>query len=153
MKKLLIIASVILLGSFQSLSAKITLGSTDKIEIVHEFPNTEDYMTNPGRFVDLGILYEAFTIGGVPLWINEDPVFVGVENKNTNFYLELDTKEADLMIAEHKLDKEELLHLGFMDKHGGFIYFAVIILLIFLYTTFFGAKSEDEIEDIPEVQK
>lgn len=153
MKKLLIIASVILLGSFQSLSAKITLGSTDKIEIVHEFPNTEDYMTNPGRFLDLGILYEAFTIGGAPFWISKDPVFVGVENKSTNFYIELDTKEADAMIAHHKLDKAKLLHLGFMDKHGGFIYFAAIILLIFLYNKFFGAKSEDIIEDIPQEQK
>lgn len=153
MKKLLITGIIVLLGSFQSISAKVPIGNTEKIKVVHEFPNTEDYMTNPGRFVDLGILYEAFTIGGAPFWINEDPVFVGVENENTNFFLELDPKEADEIIAEHKLDKEKLLHLGFMDKHGGFIYFGAVILLIFLYNKFFGAKSEDEIEDLPEVKK
>ena len=39
-------------------------GKEEQSEVVHELPDTEDHMTNPGRFVDLGIVYETSTIGG-----------------------------------------------------------------------------------------
>lgn len=151
MKKYMIILLMFSLGLGQ-IDARTSIGKVEKIKIVHEFPNTEDYMTNPGRFVDLGILYETFGLNGAPLWITKDPVFVGVENENTDFYLELDPATADEIVAENKLNKEELLKLSVMEKHAGFIYLAIVGLLIYLFNKFFGAKDEDEIEVINENQ-
>lgn len=144
---------IIFFAGIQTISAKISIGNADKIKVVHEFPNTEEYMTNPGRWIDLGIMYKAFTLAGAPFWITKDPVFVGVENNNTDFYLELSAAESEALIAEHHLNKAELLKLSFWDKHGGFVYLAIAIILIFLYTKFFGAKDEDEIEVVQEEKK
>ena len=114
MKRAILVLLVFLFAGSQQLSAKrLSMGKAEQIKVVHELPDTEDYMTDPGRFVDLGILYETFTIGGnIPLWVTKDPVLVGVENHNTDFYLELDKATADELITEHKLNKEQLLHLS-----------------------------------------
>lgn len=147
MKKTILLLLLIFAG-VQQLSAKISVGTEEKIKVVYEFPNTEDYMTNPGRWVDLGIKYEAFVIAGAPLWVSEDPIFVGVENNNTDFYLDLTDSEVELLLAEHKLKKEDLLSLSFMDKHAGLIFAGIGIIAILLYLRFFGPKDEDEIETI-----
>lgn len=155
MKRAILVLLVFFFAGSQQLSAKrLSMGKTEQIKVVHELPDTEDYMTNPGRFVDLGILYETFTIGGnIPLWVTKDPVLVGVENHNTDFYLELDKPTADALIAEHKLNKEQLLHLSFWDKYAGWVYAAIVLLIIFLYNLFFGAKDEDIIEVVDDKPK
>ncbi len=151
MKKIMIILLMFSLGICK-IDARVSIGRTENIKIVHELPNTEDYMTNPGRFADLGILYETFGVSGAPLWVTKDPIFVGVENENTDFYLELDPATADEIVAENKLNKKELLTLSFMDKHAGVIYLTIVALLVFLINKFFGGKDEDEIKVISEEQ-
>lgn len=118
MKNSILVLIVVLFAGIQQASAKFTIGKTENIEIVHEFPDTEEYMTNPGRFFDLAILYNTFNAGGLPLWLTKGPVLVGTENLNIYFYLELDEATANEIVASHKLDKEKLLELSFMDKYS-----------------------------------
>ncbi|MXV38763.1 hypothetical protein GO491_08795 [Flavobacteriaceae bacterium Ap0902] len=147
MKKSILILIVVLFAGIQQASARISVGKTENIKVVHEFPNTEEYMTNPGRFFDLGILYETFDIAGMPLWVSKDPVLVGTENLNTEFYLEFDEVTADEIVASHNLNKEELLKLSFMDKYSGWLLILGVIVLYLLYMKFFGSKDEGEYHD------
>ena len=132
-------------------NAKIRIGKSEKLKVVHDFPNTEDYMSNPGRFMDLGILYETYDIFGMPLWVSKDPVFIGLENHNTTVYFDLDSDLVDELIAEHKLDRESLKSLSFFDKHLGFLAVLGFIIVVSLYNIIFKPKQNDitNIEEEP----
>ncbi|MGI9527328.1 MAG: hypothetical protein ACR2MS_09495 [Weeksellaceae bacterium] len=147
MKKSILVLIVILFAGLQEASAKISIGKTENIKVVHEFPNTEEYMTNPGRFFDLGILYETFNIAGFPLWVSKDPVLVGTENLNTEFYFDIDSTMADEIVAAHNLDKAKLTSLSLMDKYSGWLLIVGAIFLYMLYMKFFGSKEEGEYYD------
>lgn len=150
MKKqsILILFCLIFAGTQQAF-ARVSVGKAEKLKVVHEFPNTEDYMSNPGRYMDLGILYETFDIVGMPMWVTKDPIFIGLENHNTTIYFEIDTITIDELIAEHQLNKEELVALTFFDKHLGLIVVAGVIGVFFLYNKL-TRKDDDVIEIIEE---
>lgn len=149
MKHSILILFFLIFAGSQHTYAKISIGKTEKLKVVHDFPNTEDYMSNPGRFMDLGVIYETFDIIGMPLWLVKDPVFIGLENHNTTVYFDLDDKLIDELIAEHKLDRKALTSLTFLDKHLGILAVLGIILAFVIYNLLTKPR-EDEITIIEQ---
>ncbi len=152
MKRILLILSVLCL-SLTSLYAKrgipIQFGTQEKLEIVHEFPETEDY-TLEGAHVDLASLHEEFSIMWIlPLWVTSEPKLVLVKNKNTEEYWELDEKVMDNLLKEEELDKEELLTLGFYTRYGGKIILGLFIALG-IWGLISDKKEEKEEAEISE---
>lgn len=143
MKHAILVLFFMMLAGTQQTFAKITIGNSEKLKVVYELPNTEDYMSNPGRFMDLGILYKTFDIFGMPLWLTEDPVFIGLENHNTTVYFDLDAELVDELIAENKLNKEALKSLTFMDKHLGILAVIALILFVYLFNRFTGNRKDE----------
>lgn len=149
MKQSILILFFLIFAGTQHTYAKISIGKSEKLKVVHELPNTEDYMSNPGRFMDLGIKYETFDIIGMPLWLVKDPVFVGLENHNTSVYFDLDSTLVNDLIAENKLDRKELISLTFFDKHLGIVAIIGIIMVLVLYNLI-TKRREDDITIIEE---
>lgn len=142
MKNSILILFFLMFAGTQA-NAKIRVGKSEKLKVVHDFPNTEDYMSNPSRFMDLGILYETFDIFGMPLWVTKDPVFIGLENHNTTVYFDLDNGLINELVNEHKLDRENLKSLSFFDKHLGFLVVLGFIIVVFLHNIIFKSKQND----------
>lgn len=149
MKQSILILFFLIFAGTQHTYAKISIGKSEKLKVVHELPNTEDYMSNPGRFMDLGIKYETFDIIGMPLWLVKDPVFIGLENHNTSVYFDLDSTLVNDLIAENKLDRKELMSLTFFDKHLGIVAIIGIIMVLVLYNLI-TKRREDDITIIEE---
>lgn len=129
----------------QQTQAKLTFGKSEKLKVVHDFPNTDEYMSDPGRFMDLGIIYETFNVAGLPFWITKDPVIIGLENHNTEVYFELTAQEVTQIVAQHQLSKEALTKLSFFDKHLGLVIAIVIAALYIIYSLFIKEDEDDDL--------
>lgn len=145
----LVLFFLLILGT-QQVEARISFGKSEKLKVVHDFPNTEDYMSNPGRFMDLGIKYETFNFVGMPIWVIEDPIIVGLENHNTEVYFDLKPEDINSLIAEHNLDKKKLLELSFLNKHLGLVVAITAFILYVLYCYFI--KKDDEETDPENIE-
>lgn len=143
MKQSFLIIIFLIIAGNQHANARISVGKSEKLKVVHDFPNTQEYMSNPGRFMDLGILYETFDFVGMPLWVTKDPVFIGLENHNTSVYFDLDSTMVDEVIAENKLNREVLTSLTFFDKHLGFLAIIGFVIAIYIYNLIFKPKEDD----------
>lgn len=125
---------------------KVVIGSAEKIKTVADLPQTEAYAFQNGAvtaYIDLGIKYTEFQLSRLPLWITEDPVFIGVVGNQNDLYLELTPEEVDEIIKVNHLNKEELLKLSFTEKHLGLIILIVLIIVIFCYYSFIRKKPKN----------
>lgn len=138
---ILLTIGILILGTTKVSARKrgfIPIGTTERIKVVEDFPNTAEYQGDNGRYLDLGILYETFDVVFMPVWVTEDPKIVGIENLNTDEYYELDQEFIDEILAAHDLKEENLVKLPFWDKYLGLV---VIGGLLIVYIAFSALTS------------
>ncbi|MEO8932903.1 MAG: hypothetical protein ABI295_01245 [Xanthomarina sp.] len=152
MKHSILILFFLSFFGIQNAQAKIRIGKSENLKVVHDFPNTEEYMSNPGRFMDLGILYETFNIFGMPLWVTKDPIIIGLENHNTTVYFDFEEEEVTSILEEHNLNKETLTALSFFDKHLGLLVVVIVLGAYLLYKKFL-TKEDSKLETIEAKKK
>lgn len=145
MKQSVLILLFLISAGVQQVNARISIGKSENLKVVHDLPDTEEYRSNPGRYLDLGIKYETFNVIGMPLWVTVDPIFVGLENHNTSVYFDLTEEDVDSLIAEHKLNKSSLIELSFFDKHLGLVVAIGAFTLYVLYC-FFIKKDDEQLD-------
>ncbi len=134
MKRLLLLLSILCLSS-TILSARgipIPIGTEQKLKVVYDLPDTEDYQDESGTNFDLARFHEEFNVlWFIPLWVTEDPKLVLMKQGVDDEYWDLDEEMIDNIVKENNLDKDELLSLGFWTRYGGkgigllFIIFAI----------------------------
>lgn len=150
MKNVVLLTFVMLfLGTTQTFARKrgiIPIGTTERIKVVQDFPNTEEYQGDNGRYLDLGVLYETFDVVWMPFWVTEDPKIVGLENLNTDEYYELDQQFVDEILTAHDLKKEELTKLSFWDKYLGLVVIGGLLIAYFTYNYLTFKEDEEEPE-------
>lgn len=146
--KTCLITIITLFASFMvSAKVKIPFGKIDKIEIVADLPNDERYIATPGtkEYLDLATLHQEYNIAWIiPAWITAEPKLV-LSKKDSDEYYEVTDAELAEIIKENKLDKEELLQLGFYTRYGGKAILLLIIGLI-IYGIY-PSKDEEEEEE------
>lgn len=101
----------------------------DKLEIVAELPDTEQYAESEGsnEYLELARLHQEYSIAWIiPAWITEEPR-LALAKKDANECYALSEERIDQIIAEEQLDKESLLKLGFYTRYGGKIILALIL--------------------------
>ncbi|WP_018675682.1 hypothetical protein [Riemerella columbina] len=129
----------------------IPIGTVEKLKVVADLPNTEDYQDRPGEYIDLGIKYKYFHIAWMPVWIIDEPELVGLSSINKEIYYEISPEEIQAIIQENNLPPaDELVQLGFFGRHWGKIVLLVVIALYFIGSSAFGGKNEEEEEKIQE---
>lgn len=146
---------VTILTVFASISAsaklKIPFGKIDKIEVVAELPDNEKYIGNkgPNDFLELATLHQEYNIAWIiPAWITQEPKLV-LAKQDSDEYYELTDAELSEILKENKLDKEELLQLGFYTRYGG-----KVVLLAAIGLIIYGiipSKEEDETKETESV--
>lgn len=118
----------------------ITYGEVTKIETVADLPNTKEYQISAqaedGReitgFIDLAIKYRCFEVAKMPFWITEEPILVWKNSFYRDSYFDLTPKELDAILKGNKLNKNELLQLGFMQKYSGWLSLIVFLIVVFI---------------------
>jgi hypothetical protein len=123
--------------------ARIPIGNIDKLEIVSDLPNTDEYLSKEesNTHLDLARLHQQYSIAWIPVWITQEPKLV-LAKADSDRYYELSNKELEKIISTNKLDKDQLLKLGFYTQYGGKIILFLLVCLI-LYGLFGKDKKKD----------
>ncbi len=125
----------------------IPVGEADKVEIVADLPNTEDYKVEgtTDRYLDLGRYHQEYNVAWIfPVWITEEPRLVLAE-KDSETYYTLTKEQLDFIIKENNLNKEELVKLSLYTRFGGQAVVGLLILLM-LYSFISKNKKKEEEE-------
>lgn len=146
MKKKLFLLSVVAIfaTSFVSAKAKVPIGKIEKMEIVADLPDTEEYVEKEGskEYLDLARIHEEYNIAWIiPAWITQEPKLV-LAQKDSDQYFELTNEQLDKILSDNKLDKDSLLGLGFYTRYGGKLILLLIIALI-IYGIFPKSKPKN----------
>ena len=97
---------------------------------VADLPDTEEYKTDNGNYIDLGTIHQEFNIAYIlPLYIEQEPRLVGYCEKEDTYY-ELTEEQLSAILKENNLDGEKLNKVGFYSRYGGKIVGLIIIALI-----------------------
>lgn len=119
--------------SCQTVSArgvKIPFGDREVLNKVADLPDTEEYKTDNGNYIDLGTIHQEFNIAYIlPLYIEQEPRLVGYCEKEDTYY-ELTEEQLSAILKENNLDGEKLNKVGFYSRYGGKIVGLIIIALI-----------------------
>jgi hypothetical protein len=143
--KKLFLTAIITFCSYNlaSARARIPIGKVNKIEIVSDLPNTEEYLSKEESNVHLELarLHQEYSITWVPVWITQEPKLV-LAKPDSDRYYELSDEQLQKIISTNKLNKEQLLQLGFYTRYGGKIILFLVACLI-LYGIFGKDKKKD----------
>lgn len=131
--KLLGISGILLLCSVQTVSARVRIafGEREVVTQVADLPDTEEYKTEEGNYIDLATYHKEFTIASAfPLYIEKEPRLVGYCEKEEAYY-ELTDEQLAAILKANNLDGKRLNRLGFYTRYGGkLIILAVLALII-----------------------
>lgn len=123
----------ILFLSCQTVSArglKIPFGDREVLTKVADLPDTEEYQTDDGNYIDLATFHQEFNIAYLlPLYIEKEPRLVGYCEKEDTYY-ELTEEQLATILKENNLDGEKLNKIGFYSRYGGKAVGLLIIALI-----------------------
>lgn len=125
-------------------SVRIPIGEREYATIVAELPDTEEYMTDNGNYIDLATLHTAYTIAYVPVYVTEEPRLIGYCEKEDVCYEIADEYLAEMLTA-NELDGEKLNKLTFWHRYGGKLVLAVVLALAAF--GYFVGRSDDEKEE------
>lgn len=124
-----------------SARGRIPVGEREYATVVAELPDTEDYMTEEGNYIDLATIHTAFTVAYIPIYVTEEPRLIGYCEAEDVCY-ELSEEFLAETLAANELDGEQLNKLTFWHRFGGKILFVVILAALGYW--YFIRKSDDE---------
>mgnify|MGYP001531360608 CR=1 FL=1 len=134
----------ILFLSCQTVSArglKIPFGDREVLTKVADLPDTEEYQTDDGNYIDLATFHQEFNIAYLlPLYIEKEPRLVGYCEKEDTYY-ELTEEQLATILKENNLDGEKLNKIGFYSRYGAKAVGLLIIALI-IWGCIPGKKKE-----------
>ena len=147
MKKIIILI-LPLLFAFQNEAnarARIPFGKAEKLELVQDLPDTENYLLENGNYIDIAQFYEVFQIAWVPIWTTKEPVLVGYDKTVDEYYTFTDEELAGIL-EENELKADDLIGLGLWTQLGGK---AILLIILALIAWSYLGKNEDE-EETPQ---
>ena len=147
-----VLCGLLVLSAFGSAvsarGVRIPIGEREYATIVAEFPDTEEYMTDSGHYIDLATLHTAYTIAYVPVYVTEEPRLIGYCEAEDTCY-EIDDEYLAEMLAANELDGEELNKLTFWHRYGGKLVLAAVLALV-AFGYFVGRSDDEEAEPAKE---
>ncbi len=148
MKKLILLLGVLCLSATLASARGIPIpfGKQEKLKVVYDLPDSTTYADEEGNFFDIASLHEEYNIAWIfPLWITQEPKLVLMKTGVDDEYWDIPEETLNAIIEENKLDKEELLSLGFYTRYGGKIVFGIFIL--FCIWGMIPSKKKDDDDD------
>lgn len=149
LKFLLVLGAVFLLSSQSAFARglKIPFGNHVVLTKVADLPDTEDYKTQDGNYIDLATMYEEFNIAYIlPLYVQKEPCLVGYSGKGDSYY-ELTDEQLATILKDNNLDGEKLNKVGFYNRYGGKAV-ALILIAIIIYGMIPSKKKKVEAAEV-----
>lgn len=103
----------------------------EHIAKVADFPDTPQFQTKDGQYVDPGYRYKQFKLFFVPVW-NYGGKWCGYVG-NSERYLDLHKQQLDELAAAVGMTLPESPALPFWDSYGGKLVLLSVVMLVFLY--------------------
>jgi len=108
----------------------ILYSSGEKIEVVKQLP--DDALID-GQHVNLGVMYDQFSIFWIPMWNYGEKKFVLVNNKKDTYY-EFTEEDVEILKNEFNVIVPEKPTIGFWNRIGGkLVWGAIILIVIFVW--------------------
>ncbi|MDR0873464.1 MAG: hypothetical protein LBN27_08385 [Prevotellaceae bacterium] len=126
----------------------IIYGNGEKIEVTEKLP---DSITIDDEHVNLGVIYEQFSIFWVPMWNYGETKYVFLNDKEDSYML-ADEEDLQYLRDELKINVPEEPSIGFWNKIGGKLIWAVVFALI-IYGLLPSRKKEEEEVEIPQEEQ
>lgn len=122
---------------------RIPFGQREVLNKVYDLPNTDEFKSETGNFIDLATLHKEYNIAYfLPLYVIDEPKLVCFDEKTDSFY-DLPQDKVDAILTSQKLNKEQLNKLPFYTRYGGKI---VAVLLIGLLIWGLIPSKDEETE-------
>jgi hypothetical protein len=113
---------------------------TEKIVKAAEFPDTDDFRTQSGEYIDAGYKFKQVQLFWVPLW-NYDGQWCGYVGKDDAF-MEIPKPELDSLAAVAKVTLPANPSLGFWNVYSGKLIIGLLLLGV-LAIVLMPASKED----------
>ncbi len=130
MKKVILVFALFgaLFFTTNTASAKgiIVYSNGEKIEVIQELP---DSIIIDNNHVNLGVMYEQFSIFWIPMWNYGETKFVLINDKEDTYY-DLSAEDIEMLKTEFNIDVPESPSIGFWNKTGGKIIWIVLLLVV-----------------------
>ncbi|GHT11330.1 hypothetical protein FACS189426_13070 [Bacteroidia bacterium] len=146
-----VIFTLTLLGGLffaaNSVSAKgiIFYSYGEKIEVAQKLP-PEATVNEGEEHVNLGVMYEQFSIFWIPMWNYGETKYVLINDEKDTYY-DLDAEDITMLKTDFNIDFPQKPTIGFWNKIGGkIIWGAVILAAIFGWWTTRKDNDDDEAE-------
>ena len=139
-----------LLFTANTVSAKgvILYSNGEKIEVKEELPDTA-ILDN--HHVNLGVMYEQFSIFWIPIWNYGEIKYVLI-NDNKDTYYDLETEDLEDIKTMFEVDIPEKASIGFWNKIGGKLVWIVVILIFFVGVPFKKRNNANDPEADAETE-
>jgi len=148
MKKVILTLSLFgaMFFSVSSVSAKgiIFYSNGEKIEVVKKLP--DDAVMDDGEHVNLGVMYNQFSIFWIPMWNYGETKYVLINDAKDTYY-DLDAEDLEMIRSDFNVKISDKPSIGFWNKIGGKLIWGLLIVAAgFGYWT---TRKDDEEAEIP----
>ena len=118
----------------------IIYNNGEKIEVVKKLPND---VSIDDVHVNLGVMYNQFSIFWVPLWNYGEVKYVLINDKKNTYY-DLSAEDIEIIKNDYNIDIPENYTISFWNEIGGKLVFgaAIIIIAFFWIRTKSDKKTE-----------
>ncbi len=139
---------IALLIAFSSTSVfagiRIPMGEREVLKKVYDLPDTDEFKSDDGNFLDLATLHKEYNIAYfLPLYVIDEPKLVCYDEKRDAYY-DISQDKIDAILASQKLKKEDLNKLPFYTRYGGKI--VALLIIAALIWGVIPSKKEEEVE-------
>ncbi|MFM7710579.1 MAG: hypothetical protein ACKO5C_06650 [Ferruginibacter sp.] len=145
MKKLLVVCFFLcVIGTAQAKKPVFFTWGGETIEKVEDFPNTYDFKSSDGYFVDAGFRYKQVTIFFIPVW-NYDIEWCGYISDA--YYVDLDRAKLEELSKSAGVNLPDDFPLSFWNKFGGKLVFVAVFGLLLLFKSNSSNSDDGLVED------
>ncbi|MDR0232519.1 MAG: hypothetical protein LBI82_10425 [Dysgonamonadaceae bacterium] len=146
MKKVILTLSLFgaLFFTANTVSAKgvIIYSNGEKIEVIQKLD--EDVTIND-EHVNLGVMYDQFSIFWIPIWNYGGTKYVLINDKRDTYY-DLDDEDFETLKTEFNVGIPDIPTIGFWNRAGGKIVWAVVLFAAIFYGVINRKDTETDTE-------
>lgn len=151
MKKLIftivLCGALALTASPASARGVIIYSNGEKIEVVKELPADVEIIEE--EHVNVGVMYNQFSIFWIPMWNYGETVYVLV-NDDKDTYYDLSAEDVEFLNDEYALELPLEASIGFWNSIGGKLIWGAVILFLLWGWWSSRKDKEEEAAAVPE---
>jgi len=130
-----------------ALAGVFIYSSGEKIDIVMELP---DSLIIDDEHVNLGVMYNQFSLFWIPLWNYGETKFV-LTTEEMDYYYDIDEEDIKVLKDDFGIDIPKKPRIGFWNKIGGkLVAIAVIVGIILFRSRDSNEEDEENENDVEE---